>query len=45
MAEAQAIHLTRSTGRHTSDGELAVILNSYRRILSFRFIAHRRVVF
>merc|ERR1719319_1349298 len=38
MAEARALHLTRSTGRQTSDGELAVILNSYRRILSCRFI-------
>ena len=38
MAEARALHLTRSTGRHTSDGDLAVILNSYRRILSCRFI-------
>ena len=38
MAEARALHLTRSTGRQTSDGELAVILNSYRRILSCWFI-------
>ena len=38
MAEARTLHLTRSTGRQTSDGELAVILNSYRRILSCRFI-------
>ena len=38
LAEARALHLTRSRGRQTSEGELAVILNSYRRILSCRFI-------
>ena len=38
LAEARALHLTRSRGRQTSDGELAVILNLYRRILSCRFI-------
>ena len=38
MAEARALHLTRSTGRQTSEGEMTVILNSYRRILSCRFI-------
>ena len=32
------MHLTRSTGRQTSEGELAVILSSYGRILSCGFI-------
>ena len=38
LADARALHLSRSTGRTTSDGELSVILNSYRRILSCRFV-------
>ena len=38
MEESQALHLARSTGRKTSAGEMAIILNSYRRILSCRFI-------
>ena len=38
MAEARTLHLTRSTGRQTSDGELSVILNSDRKILRCWFI-------
>ena len=38
LAEARALHLTRSTGRTTSEGELSIILNSYRRILSCKFV-------
>lgn len=38
LAEARALHLTRTSGHTTSDGQLSVILNSYRRILSCRFV-------
>ena len=38
MAEARALHVSRSAGRPLSDNETGVILASYRRILSCRFI-------
>ena len=38
LAQARALHLSRSTGQPMSDGRLAVILGSYRRILSCRSI-------
>ena len=38
MAEARALFVSRSAGRPLSDNETGVILSSYRRILSCRFI-------
>ena len=38
LADARALHLTRSTGRQTSEGQRAAILGSYRRVLSCRFV-------
>ena len=38
MAEARALHLSRTSGRPLSEAETGVILGSYRRILSCRFV-------
>ena len=38
MAEARALFVSRAAGRPLSDNETGVILSSYRRILSCRFI-------
>ena len=38
MAEARALHLSRTRGRPVSEAETGVILSSYRRILSCRFV-------